>query len=214
MFGLHFVLAIIFKLLFNYRVSLILRKYSFYGTLLFIIYEGNIESFAFFFFAECQNLFSANFIHKMANVFMIYFFFLLMVFVIGGMLWVTFHYRKLTKYFVEDFTPSISSVVLESMERSIFPLLFGCVHILLKDNRPMQAVVLTAVEICYLAMRVVSLRSLRAERRLKIYLSYCASLMRLIFIGTFYLFDIEGQPDVINTIHFNTIILYLITGFF
>lgn len=100
MFTLHFLLSIIFKLLFNYRVSLLLRKYSFYGTLLFIIYEGNVESFAFFFFAECRNLFSVDFVHKLANVFMVYFFFLLIIFVIGGMLWFTYHYKKLTKYFV------------------------------------------------------------------------------------------------------------------
>lgn len=100
MFMIHFLLAIIFNLLFNHRVSLLLRKYSFYGTLLFIIYEGNVESFAFYFFAECKNLFSADLIHKIANVLMIYFFFLLIIFVIGGMLWFTYHYKKLTKYFI------------------------------------------------------------------------------------------------------------------
>lgn len=52
--AIHFLLNIIFKILFNYRVSLILRKYSLYGTLLFIIYEGNVEHFAFYFFAECK----------------------------------------------------------------------------------------------------------------------------------------------------------------
>lgn len=47
---IHLIFALLFKLLFNYRVSLLLRKYSFYGTMLFIVYEGNVEIFSFYFF--------------------------------------------------------------------------------------------------------------------------------------------------------------------
>ena len=48
--AIYLVLVMIFKILFNYRLSKYLRKYSFSGMLLFIIYEGNIEQFAFYFF--------------------------------------------------------------------------------------------------------------------------------------------------------------------
>ena len=91
-----------FKLLFNFRISKYIRKYAFAGILLFIIYEGNIEQFAFYFFTECKNLFSFNFPHKIANVLMIYFFFILIVFSVAGLLFFTYHYRKLVKYFMED----------------------------------------------------------------------------------------------------------------
>ena len=43
-------LAILFRLLFNYRISKYIRKYSFYGIFLFLVYEGNVEQFAFHFF--------------------------------------------------------------------------------------------------------------------------------------------------------------------
>ncbi len=92
-----------------------LRKYSFYGTFLFVLYEGNVEHFAYYFFAECKNLFSACASHKIANIFLIYFFFLMIVYVIGGLLWFTYHYRKLLKYFLEDYEFSVGSVVLESL---------------------------------------------------------------------------------------------------
>jgi hypothetical protein len=47
----YILLSLIFRALFNYRVSKYLRKYSFYGTMLFVIYEGNIEQFSFYFFS-------------------------------------------------------------------------------------------------------------------------------------------------------------------
>lgn len=98
----YVVLFLLFRALFNHRISIYLRKYSFYGIFLLIVYEGNVESFTFFFFNECKNLFSANFYHKMANVFMIYFFFLLVVFSVGGLVFFYYHYRKMAKYFMED----------------------------------------------------------------------------------------------------------------
>ena len=96
------ILLLIFRALFNYRISKYVRKYAFYGILLLIIYEGNVEQFTFFFFNECRNLFSLNIQHKLANVFMIYFFFLMLVFSVGGLLFFTFNYRKLVKYFLDD----------------------------------------------------------------------------------------------------------------
>ena len=80
---------------------------------------------------ECKNLFSANFSHKILNVLMIYFFFFLVVFSIGGLIFFFYHYRKLVKYFLEDSEKfTLGAVFLESLERSIFPLILGAVHAL------------------------------------------------------------------------------------
>ena len=43
MFAVYLIFLLIFKLLFNFRVSKYIRKYSLYGILIFIIYEGNVE---------------------------------------------------------------------------------------------------------------------------------------------------------------------------
>ena len=113
---IYIVLSLLFRALFNYRISKYLRKYSFYGTFLCVIFEGNVEQFAFYFFSECRNLFSFNFEHKLANVFMIYFFFLVLVSSIGGFLWFFFHYKKLVKYFLEDSEKaSLEAIILESL---------------------------------------------------------------------------------------------------
>jgi len=63
---------------------------------------------------------------------MIYFFFLMVVFSVGGLVFFFFHYRKLVKYFMEDSEKfTLKAVLLESLERSTFPLLFGAIHAIL-----------------------------------------------------------------------------------
>ena len=98
----YLLFSLLFRLLFNFRVSKYFRKYAFYGLFLLILYEGNVEQFAFFFFSECRNLFSANLSHKLANIFLIYFFFLTIAFSVGGLFFYFYNYRKLVKYFLED----------------------------------------------------------------------------------------------------------------
>ena len=189
-FGTYFLMACIFKVLFNYRISKYIRKYSFYGIFLFIVYEGNVEQFAFYFFTECRNLFSANFSHKIANVVMIYFFFMMIIFSVGGLLFFTFHYRKLVKYFLEDSKESnMEAVVIESLERSVFPLVFGCVHALLIDSLFTQTLVLAGIELCYFLAKAYTLRSVTPKYKFKTVLLLVTSLLRMIFIFTFYLFE-------------------------
>ena len=102
MFLVQLLLLFLFYRLFNYRISKYFRKYSFYGIFMLMVYEGNVEQFAFYFFSECKSLFSLNFSHKIANVLLIYFFFFVIVFSVGGLFMLFYHYRKLSKYFMED----------------------------------------------------------------------------------------------------------------
>ena len=201
-----------FRLFFNYRVSKYFRKYAFSGVFLYIMYEGNVEQFAFFFFSECKNLFSANLSHKMANVLMIYFFFLLIVFSIGGLLWFYYHYRKLCKYFLEESKENnMEAVIIESLERSVFPLVFGCVHALFLDNLPLQTGILFAVEALYFTAKCFSLRSKTPDSKFKIVFLTVTSLCRIAFIISFYLYESTHQPQVIDTVHYQLVWVYLLS---
>lgn len=64
----------------------------------------------------------------MANVAIVFMLFLIIVFSVGGLLFLKFHYKKLIKYFVEYYGLSTAALFFESCERMIFPLLLGCVH--------------------------------------------------------------------------------------
>jgi hypothetical protein len=73
----------------------------------------------------------------------VYFFFLMLVFSTGGLLWFFYHYSKLIKYFLEDSKKSnIEAVVIESLERGVYPLVFGCIHALFIENLSLQTLIL------------------------------------------------------------------------
>jgi hypothetical protein len=67
-------------------------------------------------------------------------------------------------------------------------------------------------EVIYLWLGIISLRVSKVENKIKIVLSFTASAMRLIFIVTFYLFEIEIY-SIINTIHKDLIIIYIANWF-
>lgn len=112
-----------------------------------------------------------------------------MVFSIGGLLFFTFNYRKLVKYFMEDSVEcNMEAIMLESFERSVFPLIFGAVHALFIDNLFVQTVILFVVESLYFLVKLRTLKSVTPRYKFKVSMCIVSSLLRLIFIVTFYLY--------------------------
>ena len=112
-----------------------------------------------------------------------------MIFSVGGLLFFTFHYRKLVKYFLEDSKEgNMEAVLIESLERAIFPLVFGCVHALFIDNLALQTILLAGIELCYFLVKLCTLRSVTPRYKFKTSMFLVTSLLRLIFIFTFYLY--------------------------
>lgn len=98
---------------------------------------------------------------------------------------------------------------MESLERSIFPLLFGCVHALLLENLHLQTVALGVVEVGYFYVKLVNQRALGVKFKLKVTLLSVTSLLRMSFIATLYLFEVTNHPELINLIHRDLVYLYL-----
>lgn len=146
----------------------------------------------------------------MAKVLMIYFFFAAVVFGVGGLIYLKFHYRRLVKHFTEEYRRiSLGLLMLETLEKSTFPLLFGCLHALLIDNLGVQTIMLGMTEVAYFMVKLLNLRALGVKFKLKVVLLSVTSLLRMGFILTFYLFETLSGPAVINTLHGGFIWLYL-----
>lgn len=96
------------------------------------------------------------------------------------------------------------------MERAVFPLLFGAVHAILLDHLFVQTIVLFVVEFCYLAAKVVAMRSCIPMYKFKVAMCTLSSLIRLCFIVTFYLYEVNNYPAVMNLIHRDLVVMYLI----
>ena len=205
------VLTLLFRLLFHHRFSLYLRQYSLVGVFLIIVCEGNVEQFSFYFFMECRNFFSASLSHRLANVFLVFFFFVVVTFAVGGLVWFRYHYKKLVKYLVDDYRClSLYLLCLETLEKSTYPLLFGAVHALLRDTLALQSVVLAVVEVSYFAVKLLCLRSLGVLFKFRVCVLAATSLLRMGFIATLYLYSSEGEPATINDVHFYLVWLYII----
>lgn len=96
------LLNLLFRLLFNYRISVNIRRYSLWGALFLVFYEGNMEQFSFYYFLELQNFFSISPLHKGTNIFVIFFFGIAVIFGVGGLIFFKYHYGKLAKYLIDE----------------------------------------------------------------------------------------------------------------
>ena len=121
---------------------------------------------------------------------MLIFFFFLFIFVVGGLTLFLIYYKKLVKYFMEDCKKiTLLAILLESLEKSIFPLIFGAVHALFIDDLFTQTVILGVIEACYFGTKLVVLRSNVANSRFKVAMLSVSSLLRLVLIITLYLYE-------------------------
>jgi hypothetical protein len=100
--------------------------------------------------------------------------------------------------------------LIESVERSVFPLLFGCLHALLIDNLGLQSIALSLLEICYFYARLFALRSKATKNRFKVVMLAFSSLLRIVLILTLYLYESEGNPTIMNLVHYDLVWTYLI----
>ena len=97
------------------------------------------------------------------------------------------------------------------MERAVFPLLFGCIHAILIDNLFVQTVVLFIIEIAYFGTKIGALRSKTTRYKFKAVVCAVVSMLRLIFIATFYIYEEKNHPAIMNLVHHDVVGLYLIS---
>jgi hypothetical protein len=91
----------LFKIFFNFRISIIFRQYSLYGLFFFILLNGKLEIITFYFISELLLMYSSNTIMKIQIVVIICFFFFIFIVSIGLMIMYKSSYRKLTKFIFE-----------------------------------------------------------------------------------------------------------------
>ena len=104
----------------------------------------------------------------------------------------------------------MEAILIESLERSVYPLVFGAVHALLLDSLGVQTIVLGIIELCYLSARIYALRSVTSKYRFKVSMFLVSSLMRMGFILTFYLYESTDHPQLMDTVHYDMVWIYII----
>lgn len=104
----------------------------------------------------------------------------------------------------------MEAIIIESLERSVYPLIFGCVHALFLDYLGTQTIILGVVEFCYFMARIYALRSVTSRYKFKVCMFLISSLLRMCFIVTFYLYESAQYPEIINNMHYELVWIYII----
>ena len=121
-----------FKLLFNYRISIFLRPFSFLIFLSPMLLDGNLQYFCFLLFSQISKGFSLSPRDKILNVinYLIYFF--IIWFSVVSIFLCYYLSRKCSKYILNNWRTRINGLISYSVTNAVRMLVFGAVHSLLR----------------------------------------------------------------------------------
>ena len=139
------LLALLFHLTQRFPFSLLYRKYSFYGLLVLLMIEGNVEEFTFCLVRDLQLLMNFSFRNKIYNFIMLQFFYFIILGSTCTFVVYHFQYKKNIKYLVETKRKDFYGVLSSTIDRTMICLAFGFMHRLLLSTPNLQLLILTIV---------------------------------------------------------------------
>jgi len=96
------------------------------------------------------------------------------------------------------------------LERSVYPFLFGSIHALFLDSLALQTLLLGIIETFYFLTKVYAVRSKIPNSKIKLVLLLISSLLRMGFIASFYLYEEDSYPEVIDVVHYEMVWSYIL----
>lgn len=131
---MFFMLRIIFRFLFNFKISKVLRPFSFWGYLGLIMVDGNLQFFFFLFFSQHKLGFSFNYFQKMLNILNYFFFFICLWFTFSCYLLFYISYKKLAKYFYDNYQCNLNGIFGLIISSSFKNMTLAAIHNFLRNN--------------------------------------------------------------------------------
>lgn len=147
-----------FKLVFNHRISILLRKFSLDGVVILLLLEGNVELFFFSFASDLLNVFSSSFKEKIfnfASVLMCLVFILLST---VGLFSLYYFYNKKCKNFYENYCYSYKSAFIFLFFNGALNIVRGFTHRLAMAFPTLQAILLMLIELVECVLIIYCLR--------------------------------------------------------
>ena len=138
-FNLVFVLIMfimlryVFRLLFNYRISILFRAYSSFIYIIPLLLDSNLQYFFFLMFSQKNLLFSLNFRDKMFNLVGIFSFFFIFFASVVSCFMSYYLCKKLSKYILDNWRTKVHGLLCYSISNFGRMLVFGCLHNLLRS---------------------------------------------------------------------------------
>ncbi len=163
-------LKILFKAFFNYRISLIIREYSFNLFLFVMLMEGNLESFAYFLMYDLRELNSLDYFEKRMSILTVLVSVLFFLYIFLSYFIIKIVEKDNARYFFDNYHTNNYSIALMSSQMNVFSFFLGMCHIMLEKSYSSQLMVLFLLEICYVWM---GLHSMTKKVKLVVYRYKC-----------------------------------------
>ena len=104
---------------------------------------------------------------------------------------------------------SLFRIILESLEKTVFPVFFGATHAMLYDHLVCQTIMIGVIELGYALTKIYSLKLTIIDNKFRVLMLFLTSALRIVFIVTLFLFESTNQSEIINLIHIDWAWLYL-----
>jgi hypothetical protein len=128
-------------LLFNYRISILLRAFSSLVFLAPLLFDGNLQYFFFLLFSQISLGFSLTPKDKMFNVLSYLIYFIIIWVSVVSSFMAYYLNRKLAKYIIDNWRSRVQGLIAFSITNAVRMMLFGAVHSLMRSH-PWQLPVL------------------------------------------------------------------------
>jgi hypothetical protein len=160
----YIILRFCFRLLFNFRISIFLRAFSFAMYLVPLVLDGNLQYFFFLMFSQGYLGFSLSQKDKTFNVVghLLCFVFLWIALVSSFLAY--YLSRKLSKYVLDNWRTRINGLLSYSLSNAVRMIIMGAAHSLLRFDYLYQLPALMAAEGSYAVFLVLVMRKWRAHR--------------------------------------------------
>ncbi len=189
MFVGFFILRIFFNILYKYRLSIFLRLFDFWAYFFIILFEGNIQQFAFYMISELRNLFAFTFNNWIVKVLVVQFGFILGLVATACFFMTLGLYGKLNRYLLYNYRNSMMGNIVLMLQFGLRNLVLGIMHSLLRElSYSTTITVLIGTEIVFMVIFTLSIpwKIYKSINNMWIYL--LLTFIRIILISTL-LFD-------------------------
>lgn len=185
---LFVLLRFLFKLLFNYRISILLRPFSFLVYLCPLLLDGNLQYVFFIMFSQGYLGFSLNPKDKILTVSNSILSFLALWFSIITCFLAYYIYKKLSKYVLDNWRTKVKGLLSYSLSNAVRLLILGFIHCFFRFNWDLQLKLLMIVEglfIIFLGFILKARKMHKAE--FKVWFNIIFSLLRFLLQLILYL---------------------------
>ncbi len=184
-FIVFFVLRRCFYWLFEYKISVLFRKYAFKLVFVCLLMEGNLESFSYLFIFDITHLNSKNYWQKGVNILTVALFTIFFLYLISWFFVIKIIQKNKASHFFDNFQTNIKGIVFRTIECGILNFCLGACHILLESHYWIQILALTCLEVGYILLLVFSIKSRKVYHFKYVgWQNIAASFLRILLIFT------------------------------